>query len=316
MMPSFPMTFSIVIEWDNALLSESIRARRMLVTLDQQMAALPRTVHRPQVLIVYDALTVDGHLLQHLVCDTLKSRDIYDVELVPGPGLHYYELKNLGATRAHGEVIVFLDSDVIPEEGWLLGLLRAFESPAVHVVCGNTYIELEGLYSKAFALFWFFSPRVDSNGLVPVESFYANNVAFRREIFQARPYPTVPLFRAQFVTVVHHLKQRGIVIWLQQGSRVSHPPPNGLEHFICRALAQGYDAVMTEDLTGIRSSGNSFSRYRDALGRIRERHREVGLGRGGALGAATLATGYYTLHLLGELLTRVHPALVRRYFPT
>jgi hypothetical protein len=48
-------------------------------------AALPRTVHRPQVLIVYDAQTVDGHLLQHLVCDTLKSWVTYDLELVPGP---------------------------------------------------------------------------------------------------------------------------------------------------------------------------------------------------------------------------------------
>ena len=55
----------------------------------------------------------------------------------------------------------FLDSDVVPEPGWLDRLLDALAGPGVEVVAGGTYVEPVGLVGKTFALTWFFPLRGD-----------------------------------------------------------------------------------------------------------------------------------------------------------
>ncbi len=206
----------------------------------------------------------------------------------------------------------------------MAGLLRAFRNPAVQVVCGGTYISLEGLYSKAVALFWFFPLREEGDGLCQTDQFFANNIAFRREVFESNPFPCLPQYRGQCVALAGQLKERGIPIFRQRSARVSHPPPNGLRHFICRALIAGHDAVI-EGKRHSKDGGPQFAscywiywRYRESLGssfsRIRRHYRDVGLGRMGLVGAAAIACCYYTLKLAGELLTILQPELVRRYF--
>lgn len=85
-------------------------------------------------------------------------------------------------------MIVFLDSDVIPEEGWLAGLLRAFRNPAVQVVCGGTYISLEGLYSKTVALFWFFPLREEGDGLCQTDSSLRTTSPFGARCLNQIPF--------------------------------------------------------------------------------------------------------------------------------
>ena len=109
--------------------------------------------------------------------------------------------KNIGAARARGEVIVFLDSDVIPEEGWLASLLQALSNLDVGVVGGNTYIAHEDLNGKAFALFWFFPLREARGGLWRDPHFFANNVAFRAEVFRAHSFPPLGTFRGQCIAL-------------------------------------------------------------------------------------------------------------------
>lgn len=51
------------------------------------------------------------------------------LKVLPTTGKRYYELKNYGATHIRSDVLVFLDSDVIPEDGWLEALLEAIKQP-------------------------------------------------------------------------------------------------------------------------------------------------------------------------------------------
>jgi hypothetical protein len=108
-----------------------------------------------------------------------------EVRIISTEGLEYVEQKNFGARQSNPDLIIFLGSDVIPEPGWLIGLLGAFRNPEVQVAGGNTYLSPEGLYGKAFALFWFFPMRVEGNGLRRTNGFWANNVAFRREFLES-----------------------------------------------------------------------------------------------------------------------------------
>ena len=86
------------------------------------------------------------------------SPDVH-LEVFAAPGLGYYQLKNESVKRATGVILVFLDSDVIPEPDWLDQLLGAFTEPDVQIVGGNSYIEAASVYSRAFALWWFFPLR-------------------------------------------------------------------------------------------------------------------------------------------------------------
>ena len=153
----------------------------------------------------------------------------------------YFEQKNYGFSLAKREVVVFLDSDVIPEPGWLEGLLIALRDPAVHVISGNTYIEPDSWYARAFALFWFFPLRQEDAPMARVKGFFANNVAFRREVFASHQFPRLNTFRGHCVELARTLEANGYGIFREPRSRVSHPPPNGFSHFVARAMCQGRD---------------------------------------------------------------------------
>ena len=314
-------TYSVVIEWENARLSELERTREMLKSLREQIAQSEHP--RPDIIILHDKEHVSRQLIEEVVGGVSELEGWpARITTIPTDGLNYYEQKNFGAQQCDTDLIVFLDSDVIPERGWLAGLLEAFEDPEVQVVHGNVYIDVQGLYSKAFALFWFFSRRVEENGLRHTKNrFPANNVAFRRATFEAFKYPSRPTFRGQCGLLAKTLRDHGIAISYQPKSQVSHPPPNGLRHFVNRAVCTGHDWVLRRRLNSEKRDASLADaskwyrrRLRRAQKRIAEGYREVQLGPVGAVGALGIAAGYYTVAFAGALLTLVRPRLVHRYF--
>src|SRR4029077_19368753 len=64
--------------------------------------------------------------------------------LLPTADSRYCSLKNAGAAASSGEIIIFLDSDVIPEPNWLAALLETFSNPHVSVVVGSTHGDCPG----------------------------------------------------------------------------------------------------------------------------------------------------------------------------
>ncbi len=151
-------SISIVIEWENVLLSEAYRALEMLKQLSTQLQDIH---HAVEVLFLFNEEDIAAKTLQaiidtHLtVHPSLANR--VSVQLVPVVGLHYYDIKNAGVQQAKGDLVVFLDSDVIPEPHWLKALIEPFFNDAsVQVIAGHTYLEPEGFLGRAFALGWFF----------------------------------------------------------------------------------------------------------------------------------------------------------------
>lgn len=315
----FP-SLAVVIEWENAVLAKLSRTMRMLEQLRQQLTEIaPLLGEKAEVLFLYDHTRVSAELIQNAVGKVFGNTPFCEVRIISTNGKRYYELKNESLLYTQKDLLVFLDSDVVPEDGWLRGLLKAFEQEDMKVVCGNTYVSPDGLYGKAMALFWFFPLRQDDEGLVTSNSFFANNVVFRREVLKKYPFPHLENFRGQCLSLARLLRNEGIPIYLQRSSRVSHPPPNGFWHFACRALCQGHD----EALEAHRGSSNGvllgaatryFQSLREAYWEIFRGYPKVQLSRFGGVCAFGIAATYHSLALAGELATRVHPSLVRRYF--
>lgn len=122
------------------------------------------------------------------------------------------------------------------------------------------------LMEKAFALHWFFPLRSPvTNVHCKVQHFFANNVAFRRGVFSAHPFPSIPegMTRGACNRLAAQLAQLGHPVWTNNAAKVLHPAPNGLHHFFERALAQGRDWALNEkDLHGQAASTLVFTAIR------------------------------------------------------
>jgi glycosyltransferase involved in cell wall biosynthesis len=315
-------TFSIAIEWENARFAQLERTRRMLRRLRQELIELPPPPLPPQIDFLYDRHTIDGGMVSRVVAEEFRPEETPAASrIIPTEGLRYYQQKNLGAAQTSGEIVIFLDCDVIPEPGWLAAMLAAFDDPAVAAVGGETYVELEGVRSKAFALFWFFNLRDDAADLEPASFFHANNVAFRREVFAAHRFPDLPIYRGQCTLVGDALRSAGLGLFRQKRARVSHPYPLSLGYFTSRALHNGRDGAIVE---AIRTGRNRRLRgaYKDYRGRlayawrrIGRHRRDVSLSPAGAVAAFGIAFAYFTLQAIGEAVTLARPDMIRRLFP-
>lgn len=243
----------------------------------------------------------------------------FEVSIHVAEGLEYYPLKNFGARLARGDFLLFVDSDVLPEKGWLAHLLGSFARQDVHVVSGQTYVAPRDFTSRAFALGWSYQLRDAAAGFLVPPKFYANNIAFRADVFRQSGFPPVGLrSRGACSLLGRALARRGIQVWENRNTGVDHPPPAGLRHITVRALVHGRDYYLHE------SEPRSFAGVKRAARIARRRlirgytqtlqhWRTVGLRRYQIPAAMAVMSFYYAMVTLGGLLTHLKPALTLRF---
>ncbi len=320
-----PSKVAIIVEWDNARLSEVDRAREMLRQLNEQTAQYAtKTNARFDLMLVFDPEAIPREVPASIVDQCVDAATWPgEVRLLEARGLPYYEQKNFGVTHTDADVVFFVDSDVIPDDGWLALLMDALKDPDVSVVGGETYLTSDTLYEKLFAAFWQFETKQPAGGeLRKVRGFYANNVAFRGDILRTHPFPKLEAFRGQCAMLGHSLRAEGIAIYRHSAARVSHPPPEGPSHFINRAICHGHDMMMIGKLKNhswFRASplGSVWRLFRDLMktpARVSSRYRQAGLGAAGWMAAFMLAVSYYSLKFVGDLFAFFAPKTMRKVF--
>jgi glycosyltransferase involved in cell wall biosynthesis len=230
-MRSSQPTFSIVIETENLANAELSDLEACL----DSIAAQPLDRRRPNEVII-----VESGQMAHSVLDDVRAKYPWlTVHISPRP-LHYYEAKLAGVRLATGEVVVFADSDLVYEAGWLEALLEPFGRSDTSFVSGETRVDITGLYTFSVATTWLFPRRYASN---TATSLIANNAAVRRSALLACPFPIgLPLFRAQIVLHGRVLRAREMGI-LNVRARGVHAPPAGAEEWALRYAIAGADAV-------------------------------------------------------------------------
>lgn len=328
----FP-SVSIIVEWDNVRLAELGRCRAMLREVARQAcelrhtdcrdttsaAAAPPAADAIELLVLYDSERIHRGAVQSVLHDELGPAPVaLAPRVIAAPGMAYYALKNFGVTHAAGEIVVFVDSDVIPEAGWLSGLVTPLADEAVQLIGGNTYVDATGLYSKAVALTWFFPLRETGTTIGTADRFFANNFAARRALLVAHPFPIDEgAARGACLALSRSLTALGVTIYRNPAAQAAHPAPKGLVHFVTRAIADGRDHCIYAPPAerGVRAVARHFYyETRRAMTAVRTRGAAVRLPRAGVPLAAAIGAGYYLLGLTGSLATRVHPAFMKRRF--
>jgi glycosyltransferase involved in cell wall biosynthesis len=195
---------------------------------------------------ITEAIAVDSGLA-HASC----------MRTLSGAGLGYYEMKNLGVRHAEGDIVAFVDSDTLPEPGWLSTLLAPLEDPQVEIVTGTTYEgPLEDTFTRSLALSGKFPLRSLDDSLYPHNHLWANNLAGRRELLLNHPFSSDNRRRGQCWSLAQELRRNGVTIWAASGARACHAtlPRQGFLRF---AYKSGYDQFETQRLEG----GHAFRRW-------------------------------------------------------
>lgn len=258
------MKVSVVVEWETVLEGKRSRGAACLASLRAQIAEWPSC----ETVVCFDPAEATEASVRAAIGGEWPGALV--VAAVPSR-LDYYGKKNHGFTLTSGDVVVFLDSDLIPERDWLRNLIAPFADYRVSIAVGRTHFETTTLYERAVALFWIFETRDASSPLRPTHRLVSNNVAFRRALFTHFPFPERPTFRGQCSELASLIEGRGITMYEQPSARASHPAPDGARRFFTRAWQAGHDHAFYDALAGTATFAQSFRNWRIDLGHVRER---------------------------------------------
>lgn len=228
-------------------------------------------------------------------------------------GAEYYPLKNLGAQASSGDLLLLLDSDVLPDSGWLASLLGSFQDADIQVCCGQTYVAPSGLFGKAFSCAWTYEFRDPCGGLFVPDKFYANNIVFRRQALLPEGFPAIGRrTRGGATGIRQRLRQQGIEIWENRRAAVAHPPPSDWSHLAERALAHGRDhyfgACSARSLRAWAAASTvALHRYGRSLRRLLLQRQDVNARFHEMPSLFIIATAYYGLFALAALGCLIHP---------
>ncbi|MBU0518416.1 exopolysaccharide biosynthesis polyprenyl glycosylphosphotransferase [bacterium] len=141
--------------------------------------------------------------------------------------------RNLGVRIARGDIVVFTDSDCVPEENWIEKMVKPLEDPRVAGVMGR-YLTKQKEFAARFVQLEFeerFSilKKFDSIDLVP--SFAA---AFRRSVFEEVGgfNAHFPLANNEDVELSYQIASRGYKMVFAEDAVVYHRHPTTWKKFI------------------------------------------------------------------------------------
>lgn len=190
-----------------------------------------------ELVITHDGLGIDAE-------DRLTRAAGAPIRFVAiSPETGYYEAKNRGFDATSADIIAFGDADCWPDPAWLGRLLAPFLADAqTAAVAGRTTYrdDLLGVAATAIDFMYFPSPL----GEGCTRNFYANNVAFRRDVFAARRYrPAEGIYRGHCQQLGLRLAAAGVPVRFEPAAHTTHRFPDGAAELLRLRLLRGADTV-------------------------------------------------------------------------
>lgn len=304
-------SLSLVVELENI---KTVPAVVLGVVLDNLAAQLRPELGRmsvpPELIFAYEGEASDADAVIHRIRQEAPALAQLPIQAVGLKDGRYYEIKNEGAKHATGDIIIFLDSDTVPEGDWLNQLVAPFADPSVLVASGHTFLDTTDFQSRTLALIWFFPLERDDKREASRRSINANNFAARRQWFSdIGRFPPSKGFKVSCSLLYRRLRDAGgDCVRVQAHCR--HEALRGWRFLAWRAAVTGRDgdrkfALMTSEDRGARLR-HAFSRWGTMTWRTARRivtkRRVVGLPAWQVPAAIALGWSFYTIAFVNEAM--------------
>lgn len=162
-------------------------------------------------------------------------RQFPSVTRVEAIGMKYDDAKMRAAGQAHGEYVLYLDGDCLPDPGWLEAHLSVLSSGRAQATGGFTRYD-GGFLGAVHSIldFGFLLPRKSRH----LGCYASNNAGFRRSLLHACPVPQDGL-RCNCYAHAQFLQRAGNPVLMVPEAAVRHAP----QPFFIERFRQGFDAV-------------------------------------------------------------------------
>ncbi len=302
---------SVIFELDNASFEDyPVWSSRLLGLMRWVCLSVP--AETVEFIVVHAGSSAIDKFLAMLP-DELGSRVvILDLAGLPAS---YYQMKNAGAQIAAGQLLVFLDSDLVPVCGDFSDLLAPVIENKCMVACGHTFFPTDTFLERCYAVFWMFPIFKFPETIGKYQLFVSSTVVPKQWFIEFGSFPQVGGLRAS-CTLFSRALQRA-------GYSIAHPDvwfrhalwDDRVSFFIWRALAMGRNADKKQAHAsglGWRSRAAGAARhFRMDIGRLFKRHvrygRKVGLGPLGCLASFSIGVGFFTLVRSAQLVEAIKP---------
>ena len=201
-MPIHPLTISVVVPTYNRV----ARLRHVLAALEQQQ--FPADAY--EVIVVSDGSTDGTHTYLEALHSTMRLRWFSQSNRGPAAA------RNAGIDKAVGEMIVFIDDDVVPAAGLLAEHMRAHQEAGREVVVLGPLLTPEGFAMAPWArweqemLMKQYSAMLRGDWQPTARQFYTGNASLRRSHILAAGGFDENFRRAEDVELAYRLAARGL----------------------------------------------------------------------------------------------------------
>ena len=192
-----------------------------------------------ELVVTHDGLSVD----ERTQIEQAAGRTLTFVEI--GPEVGYYAAKNRGFLATTAEIVAFGDADCWPEDTWLAHLFEPFAKSTTQVVAGRTCYRGDVLGTAATTIdFMYFDSPLGRADAECTRNFYANNVAFRRPVFERRRYLLEQgFYRGNCQVLGLALQEDGVPVVFEPRARTIHRAPDTWQDAVRLRLLRGADSV-------------------------------------------------------------------------
>lgn len=249
-----PRTIALVLETNNLRggADDELHEDRVVASLERLLRHLThqtlslKALH--EVVITHDGLDAG----QRGSLETAAGRPLTFV--LVGEDTGYYDAKNRGFDATSADVVVFADADCWPDRSWLERLTGPLLREDASVTAGRTTYRDDVLGQAATTIdFMYFAgargeapPRESffARPSRPTRNFYANNVAFSRDVFERRRFEPAPgIYRGHCQLLGMKLAEDGIPIQYVFDAHTVHRFPDSLAELLRLRLLRGADTA-------------------------------------------------------------------------
>jgi rhamnosyltransferase len=196
--------------------------------------------------IVVDSGSTDGTL-------EVLSRFPVRVKQIPSTSFHHAQTRNLAASIARGEILVFLSQDALPaSEFWLASMLSSFDDPRVGAVYGRQYprpgctLERQEALDTVYGDKKLIKDPVHRNGMgYRFYHFSDANAAIRKSVWEAVRFPeNMKVF--EDLGIAKRILDRGWKIVYEPKAAVFHSHNHTVTDLFKRYFDIGYTLKLLE----------------------------------------------------------------------